>query len=117
MQISARIKAVRGDLSQTEFGERIGVTKFAISNYETGRQGVPERTINDICREFGINTLWLRTGAGDMRSSTNDELITLVDHLLMGKNETAKTLFRALAELPPEDWVVIERLIESVKRG
>ena len=66
MEMNERIKLLRQnlDMKQEDFGKKINLTKFAISNYENGRTGIPERVINDICREFSVNENWLRTGAG-----------------------------------------------------
>lgn len=66
--MNKRMKEARKALnfSQEEFGQRIGLSKFAISNYENGKQTITERSVANMCREFGINEKWLRTGEGDM---------------------------------------------------
>lgn len=117
MKINDRIRLIRGETSQEKFGEKIGVSKPSVSNYETGKQNVPDRVISDICREFGVNTLWLREGVGEMRNETDDDLITRIDVLLAGENETAKALFRALARLTEDDWIVINKLIETLRQN
>lgn len=50
------------ELSQDEFGEKIGVTKSTISLIERKLRNPSERVIRDICREFKINEEWLRNG-------------------------------------------------------
>ena len=64
LEMNDRIKLLRQnlDMKQEDFGKKINLTKFAISNYENGRTGIPERVINDICREFSVNENWLRPG-------------------------------------------------------
>ena len=63
-----RIKAIRKalDLTQTEFGLKIGVKGNTITNYETGLRNPSEAVIFSICREFNVNENWLRNGKGDM---------------------------------------------------
>ena len=58
------------ELSQEEFGERIGVTKSTISLLERKLRNPSERVIRDICREFNINEEWLRNGARRHRRYT-----------------------------------------------
>jgi len=66
--VNERLKAIRLELNmkQEDFGKRLSLTKFAISNYENGKTNIPDRVINDICREFDVSEDWLRTGAGEM---------------------------------------------------
>lgn len=63
-----RIKQLRKhyNLSQQEFGNRIGVSLSAISALEIGRNSPSEQTLMLICREFHANIHWLKTGEGEM---------------------------------------------------
>lgn len=63
-----RIKKLRKalDLTQQEFGNRIGIKRNTIANYETGRNTPIDAVISLICREFNANESWLRTGNGEM---------------------------------------------------
>jgi len=61
-----RLYAVRKDkkLNQEEFGKKIGVTRSAICNYESGTRPIGEQVILAVCREFKVNELWMRHGIG-----------------------------------------------------
>lgn len=63
-----RIKEVRKHykLTQTEFGERIGVKGNTVTGYETGIRSPSDSIIVSICREFNVDETWLRTGEGSM---------------------------------------------------
>lgn len=61
----------RLNLSQTVFGERIGLKKSAISKIESGAYSVTEQTLLSICREFHVCMEWLRTGEGEMFSTSS----------------------------------------------
>jgi transcriptional regulator with XRE-family HTH domain len=65
--IGERIKELRKALSltQTAFGERIGLKQNSVALIEAGRT-TSDQTIFAICREFRVNEAWLRTGAGEM---------------------------------------------------
>lgn len=77
-----RIKKLRRtlDLTQQEFGDRIGVKRNTIATYEGGRSTPIDSVISLICREFNVNEEWLRTGTGEMfKASPNEALDTLAD--------------------------------------
>ena len=63
-----RIQEVRKTLGMTleKFGQRLGVTKVAISNIEKGHRNVTEQMKKSICREYGVNEAWLTSGNGKM---------------------------------------------------
>lgn len=63
-------------LSGEKFGKRIGLTRFAISNIEKGKNNVTEQTILAICTTYNVNEQWLRTGDGDMFCLPKDEYIS-----------------------------------------
>lgn len=63
-----RIKAIRNalNLSQREFGERLGVSRDVISNIEYGRVQPKELFLQHICQLYHINRKWLDSGKGEM---------------------------------------------------
>lgn len=70
--MNERLKAVRLtlNLSQEEFGSNIGIKSRAhISSLENGTRNITDRIISDVCREYGANEHWLRTGEGEMFES------------------------------------------------
>lgn len=68
MNIGNRIKKIRKtlDLTQTEFADRIGSVQNTVTGYESGRRNPSAPVISLICREFGVNEKWLRSGEGEM---------------------------------------------------
>lgn len=66
--MNERIKKLRKhlDLTQKEFGERIGIKGNTIANYELGRNAPIDAVVSLICREFDVNEEWLRNGTGEM---------------------------------------------------
>ena len=87
-----RIKEIRKSLglNQTEFGARLGVASSTIAGYENGYRDVSNAIISSICREFGVNETWLRTGYGEMRKPMDRqaELARLVKDRLMDRPES-----------------------------
>ena len=64
--MNERIKELRNklNLTQEEFGKKIGSARNTIANYETGNRNPSNAIITSICREFNVNEVWLRTGEG-----------------------------------------------------
>ena len=61
-----RIREIRKqhNLTQEEFGNMLGVSRIAITTYETGRV-VPDKSVRIlICTMFNVNETWLETGEG-----------------------------------------------------
>lgn len=83
-----RIKEIResAGLTQVEFGKKIGLARNTIANYETGNRIPSNIVINSICREFGINEEWLRTGKGEMYKIAEDQTSLIVSDLLKEDN-------------------------------
>ena len=63
-----RFKKIRSyyGLSQAQFAQKIQVSPGFISNVETGRSNVSEKTINAICEAFPICKEWICLGEGEM---------------------------------------------------
>lgn len=72
-----RIREVREHfgLSMEKFGARIGIGKTSISLLESGKNNPSVQTVALICREFGVNEHWLRTGEGRMLSNEREAVL------------------------------------------
>ena len=70
-----RVNEVRkkSQLTMDQFGERLGVTKTAISYVVNGKRNLTEQMLKSICREFSVDEEWLRTGDGDMPQKLSEE--------------------------------------------
>lgn len=75
-----RIKEIRTFLGLTleKFGDKLGVTKVAISNIEKGNRNLTEQMIKAICREYNVNYDYLMYGTGE---KFNDLPQTILDEL------------------------------------
>lgn len=91
MSINKRIKEIRKDakLNQTEFGEKLGVSRSVIANIELdlNKTGVQESIIKLISCIFGVNEDWIKTGAGAKYSNTKASLKELAEECSMSALE------------------------------
>lgn len=111
-----RIREIRKDnnLTQTEFGERIGVKGNTITGYENGIRIPSDAIILSICREFNVNEDWLRTGQGEkyLRLSRKETVAAYVGKILGGKvTPLEETLIEFMAETSPQEWEELARII------
>lgn len=69
--MNTRIKMVRQkhELTQSQFADKIGLSRNYVAMIEIGQRDPSDRTISDICREFGIREEWIRTGELPMEKS------------------------------------------------
>lgn len=113
-----RIREVRNTLGLTleKFGDRLGVTKVAISNIEKGNRNLTEQMTKAICREFNVDYMWLTTGDGEMFIDNDDDFIERIDRIMAGEDEARKNLFKFMLELSDDDIAALDRLMKKAIR-
>lgn len=113
--ISDRIKSVRinNNLTMDKFGDKIGITKSSVSLIESGKNNPSEQTLILICKEFGIDYLWLTTGKGEMFGSVDDEVIAKFDAIMAGEKETHKIILKTLLDMDEETLESLDKFIEK----
>lgn len=110
-------------LTKTDFAKRLGVSQPFVSKICTGDATPSDRTITDICREFGCNEVWLRTGEGEpfKERSREEEIMRFAVRTNKGSDEFRKALVAMLAKLDDEDWDALgriaDKLIEEYKKS
>ena len=118
--MNERIKELRNklNLTQEEFGKKIGSARNTIANYETGNRNPSNAIITSICREFNVNEVWLRTGEGGegnmfTKISEDDRYSLNLGKLGITENEFVKNGVNFLAEADPEKLKVIEEFMNA----
>ena len=116
--MNTRITNVRKSvgLTQGEFAEKLGLTRNFISLIENGNRIPSDRTITDICREFGISEKWLRTGEGDMHIPRNrdEEIAEMVGRALSGDNEFKKSVIRMICTRSESELDALEKMLTQL---
>lgn len=120
MSIGNRVKELRKatNITQQAFADRLGLKRNTIATYEVGKAEPSDRTISDICREFNVNEIWLRTGEGEMflQLTQDEEILDYVTSLVKGQHtELQKQIISIMSQLPKELWEAAEMKIEELK--
>ena len=110
-----RIKNVRKTLhmTQSEFGNRIGISRDAVANIEGNRVEVKDFVIKAICREFNVDYIWLTTGEGEMFVDTDHEITATIDRILAGENEFHKNIIKTITKLDVNELLALESIIDK----
>lgn len=112
-----RLKELRNtlELTQQEFADRIGTTRNAVGNYETGNRKPLDTVIKSICREFNVNEEWLRTGQGKMfvEISEDEQLADFFGRIQTSdESDSIKMLTKTVAKLDDEGLQKVRDFIE-----
>lgn len=103
-------------LTKTDFGKRINISQGMVSRICSGDAKPSDRTISDICREFGVNEVWLRTGEGEpfKERTREEEIMRFAVQTLKGSDEFRKAMVSMFAKLDPEDWANLEKIYRKL---
>ena len=117
--MNERVKELRKKLGLTQisFGEKLGLGGDTISAIEKGKNNLTDRNIALICEKFGVDEIWLRTGAGDpFRKETEDEkLATFFGEVISGDDDDiVKKIMIGLSKLDKSQWDALESIINTL---
>lgn len=105
------------NLSKTKFAEPLHISGSFVSMVCSGTKNPSDRTIQDICRIYGVDEIWLRDGIGEMfRPRTREDEITAFCADLLGPDATdfQRDFVAILATLSPEGWDLLEKKINEL---
>lgn len=119
MTIGDRLKEVRKaeGLTQEAFGEKIGLGKTAIADFESGRRLPTVQSYMLLEQRFGVRREWLETGVYPMY--VDGQLAADLAALAKGfgddrAGQFKKRLVHTLAGLSTSQWVAIADVIERL---
>lgn len=99
-------------LSQEQFAKKLGLSRSFINQFETGKRNISDRTIVDICREFKVNEVWLRTGVGDpsQKFTRKESISSFIGEVLGSEPDDIRLrVVDILSRLTADDWEYIEK--------
>lgn len=116
--MNTRLKYFRKNflnITQEEFGAKLGITKGAVSSLESGRNAITDQNKIALEREFNLNIAWLESGEGEMfnQLSPDEELSRIVEHELTGDDQFIKNVYIALGKAPKEFRVMLKKFLQD----
>lgn len=114
--IGERIRIVRKDqkLTQVELGQLIGISGAGVGKIETDVSQPTDAAVKLICQTYYVNYIWLTEGRGSMYMPMDTD--KLVDKYMPNESEFAKSIMKAFAKLPDEEWVRLRDMIDQIKK-
>ena len=122
--IGERIKLIRKEKNYTQqrFADILGLKQNTVATYEMNKTIPSDRTIADICREFGVDRIWLETGVGEpfRPVNRNEEIAAILGRAIVNNDTARDRLIRAFCQLPEELFPYAEKIlleiIENLKK-
>ena len=95
--------------TQKDFADRLGLSENFVWQLEKGDRIPSDRTVADICREFGVNRIWLETGVGEpfQPKDKREELKAVFSDILSGRQSEKNAFIEAIAQLPDDVFPVL----------
>ena len=102
-------------ITKTAFAKRINVSQPFVSQLTSGDSVPSDRTIADICREFGISEVWLRTGEGEPKLilDEDEEFSRVCEEINLSDDELIKRIIKAYWFLDEKEKAAIRKLIDG----
>ena len=104
--------------TKSKAAELLNVSAAYVSQLCSGQREPSGRTINDICRIFGVNEIWLRTGVGEPFTplSRSEELAAIFERMEVGDDAKSR-LIQAMARMPDEAFPPFVKFVEQLYKN
>lgn len=116
--MNTRIKQIRleAGLTQSQFAEKISLSRNYVAMIEIGQRDPSDRTIADICRIFDIQEDWLRYGFEPMRAEKTQEQVVaqMVGSALSGDANFIQAVVKMICSRTPEELQTLEKALQDV---
>ena len=116
-----RLKLLRKSLrlTQAAFGDKLGLARNTIANYEDGNRKPSNAILKLLCKTYNVNYLWLTEGKGEMFEISD----TALDDLIMqyDLNEVDTFLIKSYLNMSKEERaefadVILNKLLTILKQ-
>ena len=103
-------------LTKTDFAARINISQSFISRLVSGEKLPSDRTIADICREFNISEVWLRTGEGEphLERDKDEEFLEIMEKINISDDDLIKRIIKAYWFLDDDEKAAVKKMIDNL---
>lgn len=120
--IGERISALISELGikRVQFANSINVDQSYISQLTAGKRTPSDRTISDICREFRVSEVWLRTGEGEMflRQTEAEQLAEITTRMELDQDDSFISMITSAVKsyyrLSETEKAAISKLVDGM---
>lgn len=114
MSMRERIKLIRKhfNVTQAEFATSLGLGPYGTASWEKRDPQVPTESMQLlICKTYGVNQHWLKTGEGEPFNEPSDEEV--LEDILREANASPaiRSFVAAWAQLDPQQQAVLEKFV------
>lgn len=104
--------------TKSRAAELLNVSAAYVSQLCSGQREPSDRTISDICRIFGVNEIWLRTGVGEPFTplSRSEELAAIFERMEVGDDAKSR-LIREMARMPDGAFPSFVKFVEQLYKN
>lgn len=104
------------NIKKVDFAKRLNLSQAFVSQMCSGVAKPSDRTIQDICREFGCNEVWLRTGEGEpfKEITQEEEIMRFAVRTCKGSDDFIKAYVAMLSNLSPDGWKGLREQYELI---
>ena len=120
MSLGKRLNMLRGAISQSSFGQRLGVSQATIANYEKGERLPDSGFLEHVCNECGVSADWLIFGKDEKEPASlllvkpeNTEPVR-ADHIYKDKDERL-ALYEKLVRSQEREIAMLNKYISDLK--
>ena len=104
-------------ITKTKFAEDLHVSSAFVSMLCSGKSLPSDRTIADICREYGVSEAWLRTGEGEMKQklTRNQEIAEFMGGLMRDPDDApSKRFISIVSKLSADEWQLLADIAKKM---
>lgn len=103
-------------IKKAEFARRLNLSQPFISELCSGKNNPSDRTISDICREFNISEVWLRTGEGEphMERDKDEEFLEIMEKINISDDDLIKRIIKAYWFLDDDEKAAVKKMIDNL---
>jgi len=101
----------RAGLSRDALGKRLDISGAYIGQLESGKKENPsEIFLSSLCMELDINSVWLKTGEGNIERKLDSVFEPISEYKIQGDRELAEIVDILVNDLPEAKSLVLKLL-------
>ena len=117
MLIGESIREIRTDhgLSQKKFADSISVSTSLVSQMESGKVSIMERTVSVICNKYGVNRDWLLHRNGNKYDE--DSIVATLKSALCDVPYVYETAKLSSTHMSKDDWQMVNEFLKEMEEA